>query len=487
MLWYMLILAVTLSVFSIFLYQNFKHSLYSHVDDLLQSKAEGISDAIDTYWEIEKLSADKKAIAKGVFNKTNNINFIKIAQEWVEEKSSDPKLVNIIVRIFDANGAQVVSSKNIVYGKQLSKEILNDVLSGRSRFDDYNLSMPQDKNLLIRLFTMPIIEDNKVAYIVQVGRTLDLINTALKRLRAILFLLLPATVFLTGIAGATLAKLSLGPVDNMIKTIRQITAENLKLKINIPDTKDEIKSLAETFNGMLTRLDSAFSSQKQFIQDVSHELKTPLTILKGQLEVTLKKIRSHEEYESVLISSLEEIDKISKIVENLLVLARFDTSQMPFEVKKIHLNSLIKIILDDIKILAEQKNIKIDFSADEEIILEADENQLRQLFLNLLDNAIKYNIDSGNISIALNKTSDESVRVSISDTGIGIPENDQSRIFDRFYRVDKSRNSQGFGLGLSIAKSIVALHKGEINFTSRPGQGTTFTVLLPLSYKIKIF
>lgn len=188
-----------------------------------------------------------------------------------------------------------------------------------------------------------------------------------------------------------------------------------------------------------------------------------------------------QEYESALHSSLEEINKINRLVENLLILARFDNKEIPLETKSLNLNILIERVVDDIKVLAEQKNIEINFSAQERIVLEADGNQVRQLFLNLLDNAIKYTPKDGKVILSLKKE-DNFVKIQISDTGIGIAENELPFIFDRFYRVDKARSSLGFGLGLSIAKSIVETHKGRIEVRSQPGQGTTFTIFLPLSF-----
>ena len=480
-LWYMLILAITLFLFSVLLYHNVSHNLYEDLDDLLESKAEGIANSIDTYWEAEKLEAIKSGIKSDIFSKINNINFAKIAQRWVKEKSNDPKLMDIIVQIFDVNRENIASSKNIPSITSLPKETFDYVVKGNYYFNNLNIESPEGKPLSLRLLTIPVTENDKVAYVVQVVSSPASIHSALNSLKVRLFFLSPLIVFLTGIVGAFIAKITLNPVDNMIRTVRQIAADNLKLRINIPDTKDEIKKLADTFNDMLMRLDKSFSSQQQFIQDISHELKTPLTILKGELEVTLKKIRSAQEYETVLHSSLEEINKINRLVENLLILARFENRERRLDIKSTDLNILMEKVLDDIKILAEQKNIKIIFSEQEKTVLEADENQIRQLFLNLLDNAIKYTPKDGKVTVSLKKENNFT-KIQISDTGIGIPKNGLPYIFDRFYRMDKARSSLGFGLGLSIAKSIVEAHKGKIEVQSQPGQGTTFTISLPISY-----
>lgn len=477
--WYTLALTILISLFSMALYSNFKNNLYADLDDLLQSKAQGIAGSIDTYWETEKLDALKAGIKQDVFSKINNINFVKIAQRWVKEKSNDPKLINIIVQIFTADGNNIASSKNIPSLMSLSKETLNYVLKGNGHFDNLNLELSDGKTLSFRGLTVPIIENNKVAYLVGVTSPLAQLDAVLNRLKFILSLLLPAAIFLISIVGLFLAEMTLKPLNKIIKTVHQITAENLKLRVDLPDTKDEIKRLADTFNEMLVKLEQSFSSQQQFIHDLSHELRTPLTILKGELEVTLKKVRSQKEYESILRSSLEEMDKINRIIENLLMLARFDNKEVALEIKPLNLNRLIQEILDDIKILSEQKGIQINFSPEENIILEADESQLRRAILNILDNAIKYTAENGKILVKLQKDIN-TAKIEIRDTGIGIAKENLPFIFDRFYRADKSRNTGGFGLGLSIAKSIIEAQRGKIEIETELNQGTTFAISLPI-------
>jgi heavy metal sensor kinase len=287
---------------------------------------------------------------------------------------------------------------------------------------------------------------------------------------------------LTCIIGAFLAKIALKPVDRIIKDMRQITAENLKNRIIIPETKDEIKRLADTFNDMLARLENAFSSQRRFIEDLAHELKTPLAILKGEMEVALKKIRSAKEYGDILNSGLEEVNRINSVVENLLIFARFENETIMLKTKILDITILLNDIVNDIKILAMQKNIGIFISAQEKITVLGDEDKLRRLFLNVLDNAIKYTPLGGKVDISVTKKNNF-VQIKVSDTGIGIPEKEISHIFDRFYQVNKSGHKGGFGLGLSIARSIVEAHKGRIEAESVLSRGTAFIISLPLEIR----
>ncbi len=482
-LWYMLVLALTLFVFSLVLYHNLNKSLYRNIDDLLRSRAEGVISSIDTYWETEKLEIAKDGGKEAVYSKINNEHFAQLAQDWVDEKSTDPALVNITVQIYDINGRNIASSQNIPESPNFKKNIADLLLTRKAHYDTFDIALPDAKPLRLRTMTMPEFENGRIAYLVQVGSPLTSISASLNRLQAILFILLPLTVFLTGIVGAFLAKKTLSPVDEMIATIHQITAENLKQKIGIPRTNDEIQRLAETFNDMLDRLADSFTTQQQFIQDLSHELKTPLTVIKGELEVTLKKLRSPADYETVLISSLEEIDKLTRLTENLLMLARMENKEIVLEKKPVDLNVLIAGIADDLRILAEQKQVRLEYEPRPQVNIMADPAQLRRVFLNLLDNAIKYTPSGGRVCINLEPVPDR-VRIAVSDTGVGIPANELKNIFHRFYRSEKTGSDIGFGLGLSIANSIILALHGSIEVNSAVGKGSTFTVILPLSSQL---
>jgi len=483
-LWYMGLLALTLLIFSALVYGTFEKMMYNDLDDLLSSRAEGIANAISTYWDIEKMKDAESGKSLTTPIESDTDKFLAMASNWIIEKSKDPNLMNIYAQILDVNGKKLLSSKNTPKIYELSKEDLDYVLEGKDSFDTLKGEVQPGKPIAFRVYTKPVYQDGKIKYLIQVTSAQGLIYIALSGLRILLFVLLPLTVIITGIAGAFLARLTLRPVDHMISTLKKITAENLKLKIHLPDTKDEIKRLADTFNDMIERLDKSFTSQHEFIQDISHELRTPLTILKGELEVTLKKLRSPEEYEAVLSSSLEEIGKMSRVIEDLLVLARFDNNQVALEIRRVDLEGVLNRVTNDMKILAQQKDIEMSLSRQEDLILDGDENQLRRLFVNIIDNAIKYTSKKGKIIIMAQKDGSH-ISVIVSDTGIGIPEDELPYIFDRFYQVARARRANhGFGLGLSIAKSIVESHRGSISVTSQPNQGATFTVSLPISYPV---
>lgn len=477
--WYTIILVLVLSLFSALVYINLAKTLNNDLNDILRLKAEGVAKSIDTYWEIEKSENISTGAAKEVFSKINNLNFSRIAKRWVEEQPSDPEMLGITVSVFDYKGERIASSENLSNISFADKETLKEALTGNSRFETmafYRISSGNAE--LMRVLTMPVIEDNALAYIVQVAIPMTYFQNALNKLRLAFFVLLPLVIVLSSVAGFFLAALIVRPLKKIMANVRRITAENLKLSIKIPDTKDEIKELVDTFNAMLEKLDDAFSSQKQLIQDVSHELRTPLTIMRGEIDVALKKARTSKEYENTLKSCLEEISRLSLLVEDLLTLSRFDNRETIMDIKAIPLIHLIKDIVSDIQILADKKGISLKCSGPEEIIVKGDEHHLRRAFLNIIDNAVKYTGHNGMILIEPARINN-STHIKISDTGKGILPENIPLIFDRFFRGDKSRSTEGYGLGLSISKSIIEAHRGSLSIESEPGVGTTVIIDLP--------
>jgi two-component system OmpR family sensor kinase len=469
LIWYMALLTITLFSFSIILYGSFNKVLINNLDDLLSSRAEGVTDSVHTYWHDRDGASDMAP-------------FLNIARDWVEEKRKDPELMKVFAQILTIKAERLVSTKNMPFIAPIPKPDLEDVLAGEDSFNSLGGVFADGKKAKFRVYTRPVIEDGKVVYIVQTACPIDLISIASGSLMVILFILLPLTIILAGIPGVLLAGLTLKPVDGMINTLQHITAENLKLKIHMPDTKDEVKRLADTFNDMIERLDRSFSSQQNFIKDISYELKAPLFVLRGELATVLSKPSSKEEYEAILHKGLKELDQFSEIIDNLIVLARFDNSQMPIEIKKVNLTQAVEEVLQRAKAAAAGKDIVLSSFLQDVIILDGDEERLKRLFINLVDNAIKYTRRNGKIVIAAHKGRDFA-DITVSDTGIGIPEDELSYIFDRFYQINKSGGKKsGFGLGLSVARSIAESHKGKIAVESQPGKGSTFTVTLPIYY-----
>ena len=250
----------------------------------------------------------------------------------------------------------------------------------------------------------------------------------------------------------------------------------------MPNPRDELGELATTINDLLARLEASFKEQQRFIADASHELRTPLAVLRGETELALSQPRALNEYKESLTLIKDEAERLSRIVEDLFVLAR-QPVDAPATVRKesISLNELVGDCWRATQVLAAQES-EIDLDqGTESLTLRGDEELLKRMLLNLLDNAVKYTPDGGEIGLTL-RSRNGNACIKVHDTGIGIPEAEQERIFDRFYRVDKARSRAlgGAGMGLSIARNIVEAHAGTIQVESRPGTGSSLTVELPL-------
>ncbi|MEP6788405.1 MAG: ATP-binding protein [Acidobacteriota bacterium] len=318
--------------------------------------------------------------------------------------------------------------------------------------------------------------------------SLDDQNDLKARIRSIFYLVAPLLLILAGLGGYFLARKSLKPIAAMGDRAKRISAANLHERLPVANKKDELGNLAIVFNELLDRLDIEFDRQRRFMADASHELRTPVAIIRGESEVALlKNTRTSDEYQESLSIVNDEGKRLTKIVEDLFTLTRADSGEITANLRELYLDELVSDCVRSIRTLADKRNITIEFQG-EETLIKGDETLLRRLFLNLFDNAVKYNIDGGSIRI---KVADGAV--TISNTGDAIPGDQQGSIFDRFYRVDKARSrnasspkdptaaatttdTSGAGLGLSIAKWIADLHHAEIRLVSSDRDGNVFLV-----------
>jgi len=471
-LWYVLILGVLLTSFSGFLYFTLSKSLYRDVDNKLRSLAELIA------------SESSSPLSK--------FSFGTIDQAL--EASMNLKPIGKFIQVLDESGNIGRKSDNLRNVQlPISLNALKNASKGSNTFET-NRTI---ENTPLRIMTFPVVENGHVTKIVQIASSLEGVEDALNKLFLILIISVPSTLILASLGGQFLAHKALKPVDDITQTARMITSKNLNRRINPPKVKDEISRLIETFNEMISRLDQSFQQMKQFSSDASHELKTPLTILKGEVEVMLRKERTSHEYQQTLKSNLEEINRMSQIVEDLLTLSKADTGEIGLNKEDINLTEILNEVVAQMNRLASSKKLDLSSSNhDENIHLFGDALRLRELFINLIENGIKYTEEGGSIRIFLQKVSSarnqsgwlerekgELVKIIVSDTGIGIAQEDQERIFDRFFRVDKARSREqgGSGLGLSICKWIVEAHQGDIEVESELGKGSSFIVRLPLS------
>jgi heavy metal sensor kinase len=297
-------------------------------------------------------------------------------------------------------------------------------------------------------------------------------------------IVIPITLLIAGLGGYFLARRSLSPVVAMSEQARWIGAENLEARLSVRPPDDELGHLASSFNGLLDRLNASFDRQKRFVADASHELRTPVAILCGETEVALaKEDRSQQEYRETLRILADESKRLKRIVEDLFTLARADAGQYPLSYTDFYLDELAAECAKNVRTLAAAKQITLACEPSGEALIRADESLVRRMLLNLLDNAIKYTQPGGSVSVHVAHR-DGVYDLSVTDSGSGIPADLHSRIFERFFRVDKARSRKeqdgsGAGLGLSIGAWIASAHSGNLGLTRSGSEGSTFTATLP--------
>jgi heavy metal sensor kinase len=291
---------------------------------------------------------------------------------------------------------------------------------------------------------------------------------------------LPLVLALAGVGGYLLAGRALRPLSSMAEQAQHITDSSLHTRIEIGRAAQEMETLVASFNELLARLDQSFEGMRRFVADASHELRTPIAVIRGEADVALSADRSAEEYRASLAVVLDESRRLSRLVEDLLNLARADAGRVRLQVQDFYLNELMSECCRGAQTLAGARQIKLECRAESDVQFRGDEQLLRRLLMNLLDNAIRYTPPGGKVTAAL-EPNGTSVHLRVADTGIGMAPEETTRVFERFYRAGESRSREdgGFGLGLAIVKWIAESHQGSVECASKPGAGSVFTVTLP--------
>jgi heavy metal sensor kinase len=359
----------------------------------------------------------------------------------------------------------------------LSPEARGRAAQGQSTFE--TVALPRQGPT--RLLTIPVMRGGRIVQLVQVGLPLARTRQTLASYLQTFLLLIPAGVALAALGGAALARAALRPVDAMTATARRITAEDLAERVPRRGSGDELDRLAETLNAMLARLEATFAQMRRFAADAAHELRTPLTALTGSIEVALRAERSPEEYRRVLASSLEDVQRLTRVAEDLLLLSR-TTAGLEAPRQPVELEPLLLEVLDLGAQLGQRAGVTVRVKELTPLTVRGDPGALERAVTNLVENAVKYTPRGGAVELALTRAADRAV-ISVTDTGVGIPAGDLERIFEPFVRLDaaRARDTGGSGLGLAIARSIVAAHEGTLSAESAPGSGARFTIRLPLA------
>lgn len=309
--------------------------------------------------------------------------------------------------------------------------------------------------------------------------SLESAEAARSRFLLVLLSLAPLALGGAALGGWFLARRALAPVDAMVEAARRIEAEDLSRRLETRDTSDELGRLATVLNDMLTRLERSFSTVRHFSADAAHELRTPLTILKGEIELALRASQTEEAYQHVLRSCLEEVDRLSGLVNDLLFLARSDAGHLEREHTAVNLAEVLEDVRPALLALAEPKAVNCTITSPASVWVTGNTSMLFRLIFNLGENAIKYTPPRGRVEIRLSQQAN-AARLEVHDTGPGITAEDREQVFERFYRTDSARTRGGSGLGLALVRSIVLLHNGQIWLDSEVGRGSCFLVVLPL-------
>ncbi len=356
-------------------------------------------------------------------------------------------------------------------------ETRSQILTHQARVTFETLTQPS----AMRIVTIPVEMGPRIPYLVRVGAPAEGVDEAINRVTTLLLVLTPS-IFVIALAGGwLLVGHALKPVDEMTRAALSIESRRLDVRLVPPRTDNEIGRLASALNEMIARLDRSFRQTERFTADASHELKTPLTTIRGEAEVALMGDLRPEQARATLHSIVEETERLSEIVNNLLLLSRADADQVRLKHEPIALDQVAMQAYETTERLAHRKSITLDIAAMEEITLVGDSLWLHQLITNLLHNAINYTPEGGDVTLSLTREGDQAV-LKVWDTGPGIPPEHLPHIFDRFYRVDsgRSRDQGGSGLGLNIARWVVESHGGTLTAASTPGEGATFTARLPI-------
>lgn len=394
------------------------------------------------------------------------------AAETAMREIFGPEFYDKLFQLVDPHGTPEARSAQLREILPLSAAARSRARRGQQTFETIRLATGTE----VRLLTRPILERGQLTRLLQVGMSLERLDAALARYVQVLVVLVPLAVALAVAGGVLIARAALRPVDEMSRAARRITGEDLGRRLALRGTADEIDRLAETLNEMLARLQDAFEHLQRFSAEAAHELRTPLTILKGQVEVALRTERSGEQYREILASSLEEVDRLIRLAEGLLLLSRV-SPQVREGDKHVDLDALLLDVHEAGVRLAQGTGVSVRLGALAPATVAGDGAALRRAMLNLVENAVKYTPAGGQVELSL-EAGDGQACMRVRDTGVGIDREDVERIFRPFVRLEPARALVGAGLGLSIARSIVLAHGGRVSVDGAPGTGSTFAVTL---------
>jgi signal transduction histidine kinase len=448
---YIVSTAFLISIVFLVIFQIVKYSVYNHINTDI---------AVEADKHLQEISLDSQE------------TYLLQVDQWRAREHNTVDVNPVFVEFYDSNNKLIDKSPNL---KNLNLKLFP--IEQDNQYIDTQLNQKP-----IRQIQVPILQDKETIGHLVVAMSLDDAEMVIGNLRNILLISIPLILFVLFLIARFFAGRSIKPVRTIIETSSQITKDNLKTRIPLPQNKDELYILSENINNLLNRIENAVDREKQFTSDASHELRTPLAVIKGTMEVLIRKSRNQNEYEEKIRFCISEVDRLNHIVDQLLLLARFENQKQNVKQESIYLNALILDNLTRFSEKTERKKLKIKADFTDDYYIQSDNYLVSIIFSNLISNAIKYSNDKGEILLQLDKTPTEII-FTISDYGVGILEQDLNKIFNSFYRSDVSNHPEikGTGLGLSIVKRLCDILNFNIEVFSNINKGTK----IKLSFKYK--
>lgn len=382
-------------------------------------------------------------------------------------------------QLLDDRGRPVETSRELSVAElRFGQKARQALASGRPEFEDITLA----SGSRLRILNVPVLGTAQRQYLLRVGMSLADVEDEIARLRLVILGLVAFLLLLHGGNGWLMAGGILQPLQEITATARQITAFDSSKRLPVFGNDDELDQLSSAINGTIARLQSSFQRMSEFLRNLSHEIRQPLTVMRAEAEQALRVTKDDVSFRDMISSQLQHVELLARTVSDLMELAQSDSDEVKLHCQSEDLSELVQAAIDGMRLKALEKNIHISGTVQRSIVGLFDAGQLWRLVLNLLDNAIKFTGSGGSIDVALTAHNHTAI-LSVSDTGCGIPVLEQSRIFERGYRTNNARKSSvpGTGLGLHFARSIAQSHGGTIEVISVPGRGSCFRVSLPLN------
>lgn len=483
-LWYTLVAAGLILLFSMIFYSVLQQLLASSFDTTLQLQAQQVAEGVSLHNDVLVVDhlVDELPELDATAALVDSSHGSNRSSSGSDPNASAEAFVNknIAIRILDRH-LKVVYVTPLFSRMRVPGISVTDPLHGTP----WRGTITGADSVPIRLYSTMLVEKQEIIGIVQIGQPLTRLNDTLQHVLQGLFIFTPFALALSALVSYWLAGRAFRPVQRLTRTAREISIKDLHRRVAVPLAHDEVRDLAIIFNQMIGRLEHSFEQQRRFVSDASHELRTPVTVIRSITDIALSQPDDAEESAAVLREVNAESERLGHLISDLLSLARADEGQVLFDFEPVRVDLLASDVVDSLEPLAVERQVTLRGGRLDEAQVLGDAARLIQVIITLVDNALAYTNADGEVTVSV-ETCPTHVHIIVLDTGIGISASDLPHIFERFYRADPARTSSGNGLGLSIADWLIRAHKGAITVQSQPGQGSMFTITLPRAQYSKI-